>query len=111
MEHPSKAMSKRLSLLIDLLVITIGLTGMSFGQVPPSPMAPMPPTIGRQHPYITVVSVQCTSVVTTVYTVKKLRTIELIDAGLPTQHLETNYVTMGTNSAMFTYTNLCAPNP
>lgn len=70
------------------------------GQEPNAP--PFPASQGRQYPYITVQTLQTTSVVTTVYTVTFLR---VISDG------QTNLMPMRTNASYSHVTNLPYSSP
>lgn len=59
---------------------------------------------GKLHPYMTTVTVQATGTVTTVFTVKYLRVIEVSADGTNT-FTETNYVALRTNVLSVTSTN------
>lgn len=64
-----------------------------FAAEPPAP--PQPVDMGRQHPYLSSVSVLVTQTVTTVFQVKYLRSIE-VQVGTNTVY-ETNFMVMRTN--------------
>lgn len=86
---------------------TIILTGLtlaatwSIAAEPPMPTLFSP--MGKQHPYITIVSCLHTQVVTQVYEVRYLRTIALMN--VESNLLETNFVALRTNAPVAVLTN------
>lgn len=81
---------------LALLILAV-CTALTVAQLPIDPK-------GRPHPYITTVTIQATSTVTTIYQVKYLRVIESsMDA--TNTIMETNYIAIRTNVLFLVNTN------
>lgn len=91
------------------IIAILAVSLLAFAADPPLPPAPQP--IGRQHPYMSTVTMQWTQVVTTVYQLKFLRTIEVTDGGTDKAAYETNHVLLRTNIVSVTTNDMAGRPP
>lgn len=92
-------------LIAVLIVYLVYVVSILLTQTPPMPPAFNP--MGKQHPYISIVSCLHTQVVTQVYEVRYLRTIA--EVNLESNLFETNFVTLRTNMVGNIATNSVFP--